>query len=42
MAFALNHVSAHRVTDRYIRKDFTRIDRLNEQVLALVFGEGEE
>lgn len=42
VAFALNHVSAHRVTDRYIRKDFTRIDRLNEKVLALVFGEGEE
>jgi len=39
VAFALNHVSAHRVTDRYIRKDFSRIDRLNELVIAYVFGE---
>nr|WP_311470121.1 tyrosine-type recombinase/integrase [uncultured Porphyromonas sp.] len=39
VAFALNHVSAHRVTDRYIRKDYSRVDRLNDQVIAYVFGE---
>lgn len=39
VAFALNHVSAHRVTDRYIRKDYSRIDKLNAEVVELVFGE---
>ena len=39
VAFALNHISAHRVTDRYIRKDYSRVDRLNERVIAYVFGE---
>lgn len=39
VAFALNHTSAHKVTDRYIRKDFSRIDRLNAEVLRLVFGD---
>ena len=39
VAFALNHVSAHRVTDRYIRKDYSRIDKLNAEVVGLVFGE---
>ena len=40
VAFCLNHSSAHRVTERYIRKDYSRVDKINAQVLALVFGEG--
>ena len=38
VGFALNHSSAHRVTERYIKKDFSPISRLNEKVLAVVFG----
>jgi integrase len=38
VAFALNHASAHKVTEGYIRKDYTPVDRLNELVLARVFG----
>lgn len=38
VALALNHASAHHVTDKYIRKDFRRVDELNAEVLALVFG----
>ena len=37
VGFALNHSSAHRVTDRYIKKDYSRVTKLNEQVLAVVF-----
>lgn len=32
-AFCLNHVSEHKVTSRYIKKDFTRIDVANRKVL---------
>lgn len=39
VGFALNHSSAHRVTDRYIKKDYTRVTTLNEKVLKVVFGE---
>jgi len=39
VGFALNHSSAHRVTDRYIKKDYTRVTTLNEKVLDVVFGE---
>lgn len=35
VAFALNH-SSGRVTDKYIRKDYTLIDRMNEKVIAYV------
>lgn len=35
VAFALNH-SSGRVTDKYIRKDFTLIDRMNQKVIALL------
>lgn len=35
IAFALNH-SSGRVTDRYIRKDFSLIDSMNARVLELV------
>lgn len=38
VAFSLNHASAHRVTEGYIKTDYTRIDRLNKKVLTLVFG----
>ena len=38
VAFALNHISAHRVTDRYIRKDYSRVDRVNIGVISYVFG----
>lgn len=39
VAFALNHISAHKVTDRYIRKDYARVDKLNAEVVKLVLGE---
>lgn len=38
VAFALNHISAHKVTDRYIRKDYARVDKLNAEVVGLVLG----
>lgn len=38
VAFALNHISAHKVTDRYIRKDYSRVDKLNAEVVKLVLG----
>jgi integrase len=37
VAFALNHQSAHRVTEGYIRKDFSPVDNLNQKVLSFVF-----
>ncbi|MDR1557536.1 MAG: site-specific integrase [Tannerellaceae bacterium] len=37
VAFALNHVSAHRVTSIYIKPDYSRIDKLNSLVLDKVF-----
>jgi len=35
-AFCLNHVSEHKVTSGYIKKDFARIDRANRKVLDIV------
>jgi len=35
-AFCLNHVSEHKVTTGYIKKDFARIDRANRKVLDYV------
>jgi integrase len=35
-AFCLNHVSEHKVTTGYIKKDFARIDRANRRVLDLL------
>ena len=35
IAFALNH-SSGRVTDKYIRKDYSLIDKMNERVIALL------
>lgn len=40
VAFALNHATAHRVTVGYIKKDFSRVDRVVEAVLDKVFDRG--
>lgn len=37
VAFCLNHVSSHKITDLYIDKDFSRIDKINRKVLDYVF-----
>lgn len=37
VAFSLSHSSAHKVTEGYIRKDYTPVDRLNEDVINHVF-----
>ena len=39
VGFALNHSSAHRVTERYLKKDYSPISILNERVLAVVFND---
>lgn len=35
-AFCLNHVSEHKVTSGYIKKDFARIDRANRKVINIL------
>lgn len=37
VGFALNHSSAHRVTEGYIRKDYSPISILNRKVIDVVF-----
>jgi integrase len=37
VAFCLNHASAHRVTEGYIKKDFSLVDVLNRKVLNVIF-----
>ena len=37
VGFALNHASAHKVTEGYIQKDFSPIDELNNKVIDYVF-----
>ena len=37
VGFALNHASAHKVTEGYIQKDFSPIDDLNNKVIEYVF-----
>lgn len=37
VGFALNHSSAHRVTEGYIRKDYSPISILNQKVIDVVF-----
>ena len=37
VAFALNHSSAHKVTEGYIQKDYSPISKLNDMVLSRVF-----
>ena len=39
VGFALNHSSAHRITEGYIMKDYSPISILNERVLAVVFND---
>lgn len=39
VSMCLNHKSGHDVTDTYIRKDWSIIDRANRKVLDYVFGE---
>lgn len=41
VAFCLNHSSAHKVTEGYIEKDFTPIDKMNKKVLDYIFQRGE-
>ena len=36
VAFCLNHASAHKVTELYIVKDFSKIDTLNQQVIERI------
>ena len=42
VGFALNHSSAHRATEGYIKKDYSPISMLNEKVIACVFGGDED
>ena len=37
IAFCLNHSSAHKVTDSYIEKDFSRIDVINRKVIDYLY-----
>ena len=37
VAFSLNHSSAHKITEGYIRKDYSPADRLNKEVISYVF-----
>lgn len=39
VAAGLNHAATDDMTDRYIKRDFSRIDELNAKVLKLVLGE---
>ena len=39
VAFALNHASVHKITEGYIRKDYSPIDILNKKVIDYVFKE---
>ena len=39
VGFALNHSSAHRVTEGYIKKDYSPVSKLNEKVINVVFAE---
>ena len=41
VAFCLNHSSAHKVTEGYIEKDFTPIDKMNKKVLDYILRRGE-
>jgi integrase len=37
VALSLNHASGHKITSTYVRCDYTRIDKLNELIIAKVF-----
>lgn len=36
VGFCLNHVSAHKITDGYIKKDFSKVDVINSKVIEKV------
>ena len=36
VGFCLNHVSAHKITDGYIKKDFSKVDLINQMVIKKV------
>jgi integrase len=38
VAFCLNHASAHRITEDYIKKDFSTVDRVNRKVIDFING----
>lgn len=42
ISFCLNHTSAYKVTELYIRKRFAPIDELNNKVIDFIFGEKKE
>ena len=42
VGFCLNHVSAHRITEGYIKKTFDPIDKLNKEVTDFIFAEKED
>lgn len=37
VGFALNHASAHKITEGYIEKDYSPISELNNKVINFVF-----
>ena len=37
VAFGLNHASAHKVTEMYIKKDFSLVDKINAAVIEKIF-----
>ncbi len=37
VGFCLNHASAHKVTELYIKKDYSKVDKLNRDVVDFVF-----
>lgn len=37
VGFCLNHASAHKVTELYIKKDYSKVDILNSEVINFVF-----
>ncbi len=39
IAFALNHVSGFKITERYVDIDYSPIDKLNEKVISFVFSD---
>ena len=41
VAFSMNHVSAHRITDGYIKTDYSIVSELNQKVVDLIFGKCE-
>jgi len=41
ISMCLNHSYTHTVTDRYIKKDWSLIDRCNDKVIEYVFNKGE-